>query len=544
MDVENPDDPASSAGQHTEGGDASDGLRGPAESQSHAVIEVGASSNPPQAPQGDNSAHGLNGDVAAMFSVVKSVALQVQRNESKLDEIIKILQNGSLVGAKAGQKDMAKTSEAAELLMRSGRSIAALQAATNHVLTSAPDVGLLSCSVCVTASPTADQIGTAGVFKYDFGQGSNFADTQSLPLSFRHLRNAVKDHFCGPRHEKAALAKREADELTKGRFARNNSAASHVLRTGYFVLKRSLPRASFEDLIVLQSENGTRVGNMNHSSMFVPKMCLQFSAVMSDMLQKFIEQQPCVSLCADKVTVAKRTVDITAVVAVVAEAPLEQMIQSFVIAAPVVKNHSGDGLAEELCRSLTKVGVTHSDKLAAVCMDGQYHHNRVPEKLFKRLNATDPRFDTAPSVVVLWDGAHLLNLAEDDARRADGCAWVGKAISQVTAITKRYTVGKGLERLLSAGEDRGEPVMRPKLWSGTRFAPYAAKTLEVFLRNLNVMKEALEQQIQAGDTDGSEQRDLRLLQGQFCQCYLQGFFSKHSLEQRLKFFFGVSLTLL
>ena len=70
MDVENPDNPASSAGQHTEGGDASDGLRGPAESQSHAVIEVEAASNPPQAPQGDSSAYGLNGDVAAMFSAV------------------------------------------------------------------------------------------------------------------------------------------------------------------------------------------------------------------------------------------------------------------------------------------------------------------------------------------------------------------------------------------------------------------------------------------------------------------------------------------
>ena len=91
MEAEKPDNPpASSAGQHPEG-DVTDGLRGPAESLSQVVIEAEATSNPPQAPQSDNSAHGLSRDVAVMFSAVKTVALQVQRNESKLDDIIKIL---------------------------------------------------------------------------------------------------------------------------------------------------------------------------------------------------------------------------------------------------------------------------------------------------------------------------------------------------------------------------------------------------------------------------------------------------------------------
>ena len=126
---------------------------------------------------------------------------------------------------------------------------------------------------------------------------SNFADTQSLPLSFRHLRIAIRNNLCGLHHVKAALARREADELAKRCFARNASATSHVFRTGYFVLKRSLPKASFQDLIVLQPKNGTKVGNNNHSSMFVPKMLPQFPAVMTDMLQKLFEKQhvfPCV----------------------------------------------------------------------------------------------------------------------------------------------------------------------------------------------------------------------------------------------------------
>ncbi|XP_043241444.1 uncharacterized protein LOC122391500 [Amphibalanus amphitrite] len=420
---------------------------GPPMSPVHESVQLEAedSDNPPanntsEARGGDGAAPaGPSRELADLFSAMKSVALQVKRNESKLNEIIDILRKGSVTTAKIGQKRTDETSEAAKLLIRSGRSIAALQVATDNLLTQSPDEGLIACSACVPSGAVRRR-GAKGVFTYDFNLGTSFADGQSLPSSFRHLRAAIRSHFCGLHHGKTVLAKKQTDELAKGRFARNASAASHVLRTGYFVLKRSLPRASFEDLVVLQAENGTRVGNTNHSSMFVPTMRLQFSTVMTSMLQRFIEQQPCVSMCADKVTVAKRTIDITAVIAVVSGAPAGHMIQSFVVAAPVVKDHSGDGLADELCQSLVKVGVTHPDKLAAICMDGQYHHNRVPEKLLSRLRATDPRFNTAPSVVVLWDGAHLLNLAEDDARRSNGCEWVEKVIAQVTGITKRYTV--------------------------------------------------------------------------------------------------------
>ena len=51
-------------------------------------------------------------------------------------------------------------------------------------------------------------------------------------------------------------------------------------------------------------------------------------------------------------------------------------------------------------------------------MDGQYQHNRVSDKLLRGLSATDPPLDKIPLEVVLWDRAHLLSLAEDDARRS------------------------------------------------------------------------------------------------------------------------------
>ena len=82
---------------------------------------------------------------------------------------------------------------------------------------------------------------------------------------------------------------------------------------------------------------------LNNSVGFIPKLRIQISSVLNAKLTNYFSRQPCVALCADKVTVAKRTMDITAIIALVPEAPKQEMVQAFVIGAPVVKDHSGDG---------------------------------------------------------------------------------------------------------------------------------------------------------------------------------------------------------
>ena len=100
-----------------------------------------------------------------------------------------------------------------------------------------------------------------------------------------------------------------------------------MLRTGYLILKKALPHAMFEDLVVLQHRNKVNVGDINHSSAFVASLRSQVSSVMSSKLADFIAKQPCVSIVVDKVTIARRTVDITAVLAVAPGAPLENLTQ-------------------------------------------------------------------------------------------------------------------------------------------------------------------------------------------------------------------------
>ena len=56
----------------------------------------------------------------------------------------------------------------------------------------------------------------------------------------------------------------------------------------------------------------------------------------------------------------------SSIVCVVPEAPVQDLVQSFVIAAVVVKDHGGQAIAEEWKKSLANVGITKPDQLPAV----------------------------------------------------------------------------------------------------------------------------------------------------------------------------------
>ena len=398
-------------------------------------------------------------------------------------------------------------------LFRSGRSIAALQLATDNQLIIAEDQDALHCETCVPEylPSVHSNHSTKGVFHYKLHLGRSFGDKELMPTPFKSMRTSVKAHFAGAFHRKSAAKAENAKKLTAGRFAANTSIAHRVINTAYYVLKNSMARATFEDLVVLQHRNGLRVGDLNHSEGLIRTLRVEFALVMGTMVTRFVRKQPCVSLLADKVTVARRTVDITAIVTVVPEAPPQEMVQAFIIAAPVVREHSGDALAKELQQSLLGVGVDHPDQLAAICMDGAYHHQHVPQKLLGLMRAKDERFSTEPCVAVLWDGSHLLNLADKDAREGDGCEWVSDTIDDLTSITKRYNHGKGLETLLTAGEERGDKILRPKLWSCTRFAPHASRTFKTFINNKDTFVSLLEAEVKLGPRDEYTRRHLNIL---------------------------------
>ena len=432
-------------------------------------------------------------------------------------DVLQLFKSKNEVMSSGQTNNVQPTIASAELVFRSGRSIAELQSATEQHLVPTGDSKGVFCDVCCTqdeaeAVLNSDQIiKKCGVFKYDMAapEKQRFGPSDNLPSDFRSLKRAVTAHFQGSRHQKQSELVERRLEVTRRQAEEENKIARHVLRTGYFCLKRSLPHGLFEEILYLQRENGVNVGDTNHSAGFVRKLRNAIVDALLVKLRDFVQAQPCVALCADKVTIARRTVDVTAIMGVVADAPKDKMIQSLIIAAPVVVDHSGDGLAKELALSLRQVGVVHPDKLSAMCTDGQYHMNGVPSKLLSIMAASDPSREVSPSVPALWDPAHLLELAHKDARGVH--AWVSDTVCKMTSVTKRYTHGKGFEDLQEAdGEGKS---LCPRTWSDTRFAAHAAKSIGVFMHNEQRMRDLLADRTCQNLSDREAQEDLHTLKG-------------------------------
>ena len=117
---------------------------------------------------------------------------------------------------------------------------------------------------------------------------------------------------------------------------------------------------------------------------------------------------------------------------------------------------------------------------------------QVPEKL----SSAHPDYaarSKPPSVPCLWDGAHLLDLADSSARAEPNCAWVNDTIDAVTRITKRFSISnKNREILRSVSEELGLPLRGLQLWSETRFSPYAAVVLQAFVTNMPALAAGLD----------------------------------------------------
>ena len=389
----------------------------------------------------------------------------------------------------ANQPTRNTNGEVSETLFRSGRSLAALQTASEGLLKWDESDGILHCAVCVPDLKSSTKH-HSGVFRYDATIGSSFDSDVTMPKRFTSLRDSVAKHFRSETHKEAKKALLEREERERTRTGASNSAATHVLRTAYLVLKKSLSHILFEELIVLQHLNDAAMGNINHSRMVMDSARSAFAESTLAKVKEHVNDQPCVAVLVDKVTVARRTVDVTAILTLVPEAEPNHLFQSFVVGAPVVKNHDGDAMASEICESLAQVGVTSANKVASIAADGQYHHNHVPQKVVQLLDKED-----VTAVPALWDPAHLMNLAEGDARKDVKGEWVRDTIDVVTAVNKRCLVGKGWEELMRCGEEVGGKALRPKLWSETRFAPHAGEVFTVFRRNLELLCSLLEKRL-------------------------------------------------
>ena len=409
-----------------------------------------------------------------------------------------------------------------EALLSSTRDIAGILAATNNQVRGDPEKKLLHCETCVpeVTEQVAKMCRKDGVFRYDFSLGTSFPKAQKMPKGFTNLKVLVRQHMLSKGHQRNAERSANRAAVLTERKTDSRTVAIRVLREAFKVLKFSLAHVHFEVNVVSMHRNGVNMGDIGHSVARMDTFRNAFWQETMISVRRYIADQPCVALIADKATVNHRTVDITAVLCVVPEAQVDELVQSFVVAAPVVKDHGGQAIAEEWQRSLANVGVTKPEQLAAVCTDGQYHSIGAPKKLLEIMTRSqdDLREQSRPAAVpVLWDSAHLIELAESSARKEPHCSWVDEIKSDVTRISQRFTMASGWERLDNAGKELQEKTFRPRAWSDTRFCPYATAVIDAFVKNMPTMENALKSQLMSPDTKTNLlegiKKDLRLLRG-------------------------------
>ena len=91
-------------------------------------------------------------------------------------------------------------------LLRSGRSITAIQRATGGDLIWDPSGKYLRCKVC---APSGGKKSHHGIFAYDVACGTSFETEQKLPQRFRSLKVRVGELFRSEAHKEAKKTRPE-----------------------------------------------------------------------------------------------------------------------------------------------------------------------------------------------------------------------------------------------------------------------------------------------------------------------------------------------
>ena len=245
--------------------------------------------------------------------------------------------------------------------------------------------------------------------------------------------------------------------------------------------------------------NGVDVGDINSSRFFAKDIDTALFETMKDDLKEALttkleatnEKRP-LGLIFDKMTPAKETGQIHAVVIPVPENPLSQpLLVPICLDVPTVTDHSISGLAKLSKSVLNNVGAEDT-QLEGIAVDGEYVKKGIKEKLLEYLDIpkmTDKEKDDW--ITMVWDPAHELELAVNDARKDSVFEWFNLHIRQINEATEMLNIGKGLQQSLSAATDLDQKLYKLRNMSSTRFVAYFFKCLDNNEKSLSISIEVL-----------------------------------------------------
>ncbi len=328
---------------------------------------------------------------------------------------------------------------------------------------------LLHCSedafMDAESSGTLNQIN--GVISFPLDTQLTFQEGENLTKSFTNLKKKIKTHLVNKTHTVNWGAWKEREEEIIRLGSRNYQVGMRIARICYFLFKTGGSERDFEIEVLRKINDGIDMGDLNHSHNFPPKFRPYIAKEIHRRMSTFLTSRmvqtghlPPVNVGADKGTNRHRTRQFMTALTVVPDA--EELLQPIYIGQPIVKDHTGQGVASSIKDGLDKFGIL-SVQLEASSHDGQYFHLSVPEALCK-LYDLDNRF------VSTIDPLHRAGTVDTHIRKENTFQWMVKTFSTCKELYNKFNWGKNYEFLVDTCQELEMNMAQLVTFQTTRFA--------------------------------------------------------------------------
>jgi hypothetical protein len=193
-------------------------------------------------------------------------------------------------------------------------------------------------------------------------------------------------------------------------------------------------------------------------------------------IDPIIQHRPPFAITFDKVTLLKRSMQVTMMIIMI-----DGQLTPIYLQSPLCKTElSGEELANNCVNVLKSFGLTKAmlqQQLTGCAVDGAYVHMQINKHLCKHIGMDENWLVTS------WDIAHLLELAIGDVQNHKKFNWLQTFNKICASLMKKYSYGKQYELLLEASEVIEEEILQPKSFHAIRFVSSQLRVYETMLRD-------------------------------------------------------------
>ena len=376
-----------------------------------------------------------------------------------------------------------------------------------------------------------------GLFDYDASDGLSFPKPAQLPVSFTRLKREVKTHLKSATHRKEERKRngdpRGAEECEK------EEVAMRVLRVAHLELMSSNKLEQFESLMHLfhYMESVGHMGDLNIDPVAdMLRFRAAFADVMSSRAARQVQSCPCVAWVADRITVGPgieatpcyQEIDVVAAVLLCPENEPGELFQSLVVAVPKISwEDRGASLVTQWADTAARLGLIDTKKLASVSFGEELQREGLPAEFLSKLTSSSQTNSAessgTPAVPCLWDGAHMLDLADSAARAEQHCSWVNDTVETIRRLSnwaldlRELYESFGAELMATLKGVTELPFTALHLWTYTMSVQFSESVLGRFIRHSSGIRRAIrwwiDSEVTSASTKDKLEADLLLLTG-------------------------------